>query len=115
MSSSFVGSQVSQMFSRSLIHRGGFVHGRAGLESRASSKYELQGSLDVPICGLQRPQHQLLILDPHVPELLQLGLPTPLATQKNVFRKNNLLFKHHLVYILYLIIPSDEMSPLLRL
>lgn len=55
-----------------------------GSESWASSKYELQGSLDVTICGLQRPQHQLLILDPHVPELLHLGLPAALAKQKHI-------------------------------
>lgn len=86
--------------------------GGKGLESRASSKYELQGSLDIAICGLQRPQHQLLVLDPHVPELLQLGLPTALAkqeekkkTKKKVFRKTNLLSKRHLVNILFLIIP----------
>lgn len=57
-----------------------------GSESWASSKYELQGSLDVTICGLQRPQHQLLILDPHVPELLHLGLPAALAKQKHIHR-----------------------------
>ena len=55
-----------------------------GSETRASSKYELQGSLDVPVGGLQRPQHQLLVLDPHVPELLHLGLPAALATQKHI-------------------------------
>lgn len=52
-----------------------------GSESLSSSKYELQGSLDVTLCGLQRPEHQLLILDPHVPELLHLGLPAALAEQ----------------------------------
>lgn len=51
-------------------------------ESWASSKYELQGSLNVTICGLQRPQHQLLVLDPHVPELLHLGLPASLQTKQ---------------------------------
>lgn len=54
-------------------------------EPWASSKYELQGSLDVTICGLQRPQHQLLILDPHVPELLHLGLPAALTQQKHIY------------------------------
>lgn len=58
--------------------------GSGASESRASSKNELQGSLDVTICGLQRPQHQLLILDPHVPELLHLGLPAALAKQKRL-------------------------------
>lgn len=57
------------------------VGGPLGLESWASSKYELQGSLDVTICGLQRPQHQLLVLDPHVPELLHLGLPASLPNK----------------------------------
>lgn len=51
-------------------------------QSGASSKNELQGSLDVTICGLQRSQHQLLILDPHVPELLHLGLPAALSRAK---------------------------------
>lgn len=64
-----------------------------GSKSWASSKYELEGSLDVSICGLQRPQHQLLILDPHVPELLHLGLPAALAEQKHIQR---LLSKDHL-------------------
>lgn len=50
-----------------------------GLESWASSEYELEGRLDVTVCGLQRPQHQLLILDSHVSELLHLGLPAALA------------------------------------
>lgn len=54
-------------------------------ESGASSKNELQGSLDVTICGLQRPQHQLLILDPHVPELLHLGLPAALSKAQSIF------------------------------
>lgn len=61
-----------------------FVHGVTSSEPWASSKYELQGSLDVTICGLQRPQHQLLILDPHVPELLHLGLPAALTQQKHI-------------------------------
>lgn len=56
--------------------------GSGASESGASSKNELQGSLDVTICGLQRPQHQLLILDPHVPELLHLGLPAALSKAK---------------------------------
>lgn len=72
-----------QAFSCSLLYKS--LHPRGlGLESWASSKYELQGSLDVTICGLQRPQHQLLILDPHVPELLHLGLPAALAKQKHI-------------------------------
>lgn len=65
-----------------------FVHGEPGSESWTSSKYELQGSLDVTICGLQGPQHQLLILDPHVPELLHLGLPAALANQKQLQSKS---------------------------
>lgn len=65
----------------SLLYKA-LVRGVWSSESWASSKNELQGSLDVTICGLQRPQHQLLILDPHVPELLHLGLPAALAKQK---------------------------------
>lgn len=42
------------------------------------SKDELQGSLDVPSCGLQGPQAQLVVVDPHVSQLLQLGLPLAL-------------------------------------
>lgn len=61
----------------------GFVHWRLVLETWASSKYELEGSLDVTICSLQRPQHQLFILYPHVSELLQLRLPTALANTKS--------------------------------
>lgn len=69
---------VEQHFSPALSVCVGF---RAS-ESWASSKYELQGSLDVTICGLQRPQHQLLVLDPHVPELLHLGLPASLQSKQ---------------------------------
>ena len=47
----------------------------------SSSKDELQGRLDVPPGGLQGPQAQLIVLDAHVPQLLQLGLP--LALQKD--------------------------------
>lgn len=46
------------------------------------SKDELQGSLDVPSCGLQGPQAQLVVVDSHVPQLLQLGLPLALLTAK---------------------------------
>lgn len=67
----------------SLLYKS-LVRGVWPSESWASSKNELQGSLDVTICGLQRPQHQLLILDPHVPELLHLGLPAALAKQKRI-------------------------------
>lgn len=50
--------------------------------SRGSSgKDELQGCLDVPPSGLQGPQTQLIVLNAHVTELLQLGLP--LALQKD--------------------------------
>lgn len=55
-----------------------FVRGGVGSEAGAPCKYELQGRLDVAICSLQRPQHQLLVLDPHVPQLLHLGLPAAL-------------------------------------
>lgn len=51
-------------------------------ESWTSSEYELQGSLNVTICGLQHPQHQLLVLDSHVPELLHLGLPASLQNNQ---------------------------------
>lgn len=72
------------MTSLFLLMKSFFVHGVTSSEPWASSKYELQGSLDVTICGLQRPQHQLLILDPHVPELLHLGLPAALTQQKHI-------------------------------
>lgn len=65
----------------------GFVHWGLVLETWASSEYELEGSLDVTICGLQRPQHQLFILYPHVSELLQLRLPTALANTKSQNKK----------------------------
>lgn len=42
------------------------------------SKDELQGSLDVPSGGLQGPQAQLIVVYPHVSQLLQLGLPLAL-------------------------------------
>lgn len=44
-------------------------------------KDELQGRLDVATSGLQGPQAQLVVLDAHVPQLLQLRLP--LALQKD--------------------------------
>lgn len=46
------------------------------------SKDELQGSLDVPSSGLQGPQAQLIVVDSHVSQLLQLGLPLALLTAK---------------------------------
>ena len=55
--------------------------GGAGSSWGSSGKDELQGRLDVPPGGLQGPQAQLIILDAHVTQLLQLGLP--LALQKD--------------------------------
>lgn len=69
----------------SLLYKGRCLWG-VGSESWPSGEYELQGSLDVTICGLQRPQHQILVLDPHVPQLLHLGLPAALAQQKHIHR-----------------------------
>lgn len=77
---SFLGSMTSLF----LLYEKLFCPWGRSSEPWASSKYELQGSLDVTICGLQRPQHQLLILDPHVPELLHLGLPAALTQQKHI-------------------------------
>ena len=55
---------------------------RRSRSSRGSSgKDELQGRLDVAASGLQGPQAQLIVLDAHVAQLLQLGLP--LALQKD--------------------------------
>lgn len=76
----FLASRVTSFFPALLS-----IKGRPwgmGSESLASGKYELEGCLDVTICGLQCPQHQLLILDPHISELLHLGLPADLAKQK---------------------------------
>ncbi|TNN34672.1 hypothetical protein EYF80_055165 [Liparis tanakae] len=56
-----------------------------GSEPGASGKDELQGRLDVPLGGLQRPQHQVLVLDAHVPELLHLGLPAALRHKTTAF------------------------------
>ena len=51
--------------------RGQGGRGGGGDGSRCPpSKDELQGSLDVSSCGLQRSQDQLLIPDAHVPQLL---------------------------------------------
>lgn len=75
---------ITRLFLLSLLYSKSLCPWDVGSETWASSKYELQGSLDVPICGLQRPQHQLLVLDPHVPELLHLGLPAALAKQKHI-------------------------------
>lgn len=60
-----------------------FSGGSEGVRSSrgSSGKDELQGCLDVPPSGLQGPQTQLIVLNAHVTELLQLGLP--LALQKD--------------------------------
>ena len=47
-------------------------------QPRAAGEDELQRPLQVPVGGLQHPQHKLLVLDAHVPELLDLGLPAAL-------------------------------------
>ena len=52
--------------------------GSGGSQPRAAGEDELQRPLQVPVGGLQHPQHQLLVLDAHVPELLDLGLPAAL-------------------------------------
>lgn len=60
-----------------------FAGGSEGVRSSwgSSGKDELQGCLDVPPSGLQGPQTQLIVLNAHVTQLLQLGLP--LALQKD--------------------------------
>ena len=44
----------------------------------SSSKDEFQGCLDVTSSGLKGPEAQLVILDAHVTQLLQLRLPLAL-------------------------------------
>lgn len=57
-----------------LLYSSGDVHGPSKLWG-SSSKNEFQCSLDVPSGRLQCSKAQLVILYPHVPQLLKLRLP----------------------------------------
>lgn len=60
----------------------------------SSCKDELQGSLDVPPGGLQGAEAQLVVMDAHVSQLLQLGLPLALRGESEQRKGHQVKHRH---------------------